>query len=311
MPRIPRFITPGCVHHVISRFVDREWFFANESERNYYLFLFGRALEKTDWACLAYCLMSNHIHLAMLAGRDDLESWAKRVNSPFAIWLNEQHDRLGPVFAERPDAYRVPSEREADVIAYIHNNPVRAKVAGNARSSSWSSHQAYLGLTPAPAWLRVDEGLARSGCAGAPERFDRLVNSLADRRLEFPELDQARRDARRFGAVEIGTPTLSSPAELPIVSRPYVRARVTMPALLAAVAKASGVAVDAMDRRHARGDIAAVKRVVIHAATRLRIPLSEASAAINVSRQRGSKVAQMTLSTAEQEVVMRVVRSLR
>ena len=60
MSRVARLTVPQSLHHVISRFVDREWFFASDVERARYLALLGRALSTTDWRCVAYCLMSNH-----------------------------------------------------------------------------------------------------------------------------------------------------------------------------------------------------------------------------------------------------------
>ena len=63
MPRKPRSNQPGVVYHLISRFVEREWFIKEEEEREYYVRLLGRALSESDWRCLAYAVMSNHIHL--------------------------------------------------------------------------------------------------------------------------------------------------------------------------------------------------------------------------------------------------------
>jgi REP element-mobilizing transposase RayT len=307
MARIPRVTTPGVLHHVISRFVDREWFFVSDEERNTYLTFLGRALAKTDWRCLSYCLMSNHLHFAMVAGALDLDSWARKVNSPFANWLNKERGRLGPVFADRPKANKVPLDREAHVIAYIHNNPVRADLVETAGDSPWSSHQAYLGRARPPRWLHVGEGLARAGCAGDPQAFDGLVHGLAGSTLELPDVARARGEAHRLGPFEIGTPTLSEPVEFPILGRPFVRARPSLPILLETVAARLGVTASATARRHARGTVAVAKRVAIHAAVSLGITISDVSAAVNVSRQRGSKVAQTRLSSEEQKIVDEVV----
>jgi len=54
MPRLPRFIEPGTVYHLISRFVDREWFIKREDERRTYLRLLGRALLDSDWRCFSF-----------------------------------------------------------------------------------------------------------------------------------------------------------------------------------------------------------------------------------------------------------------
>ena len=42
--------------------------------------------------------MSNHIHLAAIAGRQALDSWLRPGHAPFADMLNEAHQRIGPVF---------------------------------------------------------------------------------------------------------------------------------------------------------------------------------------------------------------------
>ena len=148
--RTARHNTPGVIYHVICQFVDKRWFFTSDREREHYLRLLGKALEHTDWLCFAYALMSSHIHFGLIAGREPLETWAKRVNGPFAQWLNRGHNRKGPVFADRPADFAIPSHRQLDLIAYIHNNPVRAKLVERAVDSTWTSHRAYVGAAPRP-----------------------------------------------------------------------------------------------------------------------------------------------------------------
>src|SRR4051812_19613519 len=98
MPRVPRHIVPGRVYHLISRFVDREWFIAHERERRLYLALLGDAVSASDWRCFSYGVMSNHLHHAFVAGQQSLASWIRRVHSPFADIMNKEHDRIGPMF---------------------------------------------------------------------------------------------------------------------------------------------------------------------------------------------------------------------
>lgn len=163
MPRKPRMVRPGAAYHLISRFVDREWFIASEQERSQYLKLLGRALEQSDWRCFSYGVMSNHTHVGVIAGAQPLDAWVRRVHSPFADWMNRRHDRIGSLFVRGPKAIETPPERIGALIAYIHNNPVRAGVVTDAGASSWTSHRAYLGLVRPPRWLHVREGLARAG----------------------------------------------------------------------------------------------------------------------------------------------------
>ncbi len=311
MSRIARLTVPGAVHHVISRFVDRDWLFSGGEDRARYLTFLGRVLARSDWRCLAYCLMSNHIHLAMVGGRASLESWAKGVNAPFARWMNARHERLGPIFADRPSVYVVPPHREAELIAYIHNNPVRAGVAARASASTWSSHRAFLGLTRRPDWLHVDEALARAGCDASPASFDDFVRGARDTSLAFPEIQRVRLQVRRQRGFEIGTPTLSSPVEVPIVCRRETAQPPSPDALLDAVAAAVGAPASSATRRHARGEVSQMKRIFLHVAVEVGISIAAAAAAINVSRQRGSKLARTPLATGDRVVAASIAARLR
>jgi REP element-mobilizing transposase RayT len=175
MPRHARQFLAGAAYHLISRFVDREWFISTEQEREHYLWLLGRALETSDWRCLAYAIMSNHIHLAMIAGCDSLGSWIRRVHSPFADEMIKSHDRLGGMFVRGPKDVFTPHERVPALLAYIHNNPVRAGIVSDASRSTWTSHRAYTGAARVAGWLHVDEGLRLVGGTGV--EFDELVRT--------------------------------------------------------------------------------------------------------------------------------------
>jgi hypothetical protein len=71
--------------------------------------------------------MNSYLQLVLVAGTTSVETWAKRVNAPFARWLNRRRGRHGPIFADRPRLLELPRARALDVIAYVHNSPVRAK----------------------------------------------------------------------------------------------------------------------------------------------------------------------------------------
>ncbi len=306
MPRVARLIHAGGVHHVISRFVDRSWLFQDAEERTKYLNFLGRSLHRSDWRCLAYCLMSNHVHLAFVAGDEPLASWAHRAHSPFAQWMNKRRGRLGPVFADRPAAHHVPPHRVAEVLAYVHNNPVRAGVVASAAASAWSSHGVYVGRLPARRWLHVDEGLALAGSGGRPDEFDAFVTSRTTI-IELPNMGAVRSAARRRGPVEVGTPTLVDPVLVPIVARPSAALRPEVADVLRAARARFAVGMATLRRPYARG---AARRAVIHAAVQLGIPLSDAASALGVTRQRASTVAARRLSDEEQRAVDEVVRAV-
>jgi len=223
MPRYRRQIAAGSVQHIISRFVDREFRFDSSSlgprdARREYLRRAARALHRADWQAFGFALMSSHIHWAMRAGAQPSSAVIKPLHSGFATWLNTIEGRLGPVFADRHRNLTFEGESAALLLAYIHNNPVRAGVVADPADSSWTSHRAYLGLAHAPPWLDVQLGLHLCGfdaSAAGRLRFHEMVvaQSKQARRIDLSGGDmQARRNATRLALcapVEISSPTVA------------------------------------------------------------------------------------------------------
>lgn len=279
--RLPRRNVPGVVYHLIWRFVDREWFFHDAEERGCYLRLLGRALSFTDWRCLAFALMSNHIHIAAVAGDASMSGWTKRVNGPFALWMNERHGRLGPVFADRAKDYAIVSAREAHLLAYIHNNPVRAGVVTHANQSAWTSHPYYSGVYEAPAWLRVDEGLIRAGFTN-PADFDEWVG-VTPGESGVVEVGRARRAAKKQGALEIATPVAGRPALLPLVRKGVGHIRMDVNTVIRVAAETIDVAEMLVRSRSRNPGAVAARFVTAYCARRLGISATEVAAALGIS----------------------------
>jgi REP element-mobilizing transposase RayT len=162
----------GVVYHLISRFIDKEWFIDSERARRMYLALLGTAIAASNWTCFSYAVMSNHVHLALLAGSDPLASWLRPMHQNFAGWINGRRDRIGGMFVKGPNFIEVPPDQYARVINYLHYNPVRARVVEEPGESDWTSHRAYIGASRAPGWLSVGAGMALARFAGRPE-FER------------------------------------------------------------------------------------------------------------------------------------------
>lgn len=283
--RTARLNISNHVYHLIARCVRKEWLIGDD-ERALYLRLLGAALATSDWLCLAYALMSNHIHLAMLAGRQPLGEWTRAVHAPFANEVNRRRGRIGHVFIRGPKDEMVEPGGVADVIAYIHRNPVRAGVVENARDSSWTSHRAYLAVDPVPAWLRVDVGLTRAGFVDAL-RFDEWVASNEGSAGTI-RLQEVRRLVRKRGAIELATP---SPSEVPLVARPFAHIRLDPRRVIEIVSEVVSIPEAVLGSRGRAASIVRARRIAIHCARALGIAGCDIGAALGVTRQAVSKLA--------------------
>jgi putative transposase len=272
MSRKPRFFRPGHVYHLISRFIDHEWFITHERERSCYVSLLGSALRDTDWRCISLAVMSNHVHLGMIAGRTMLDSWIRRVHGPFADVMNKQHGRIGSMFVRGPKDIAVPGDRVRHLLAYIHNNPVRAGVASAAVASTWTSHRAYLGLDAAPPWLHVDEGLTRAGFSNRQE-FDRWVRIYAT--------NPGTRDASPVSEIE--------GAELCVLGAPVQKVP-DVNAVVHAVAAALCISIDALRSRRRGAAAVLARRAAVQSADALGISGAAVANALGISQQRASAI---------------------
>jgi len=179
MPRAARIHAPGYVFHIISRCMNREFLIDGPEDRRRYRSLLERGLVHSDAKVLAWCIMSNHIHLVLRAGEDPLWRLLKRVNTGYAQWRNRRTRRLGPVFADRYRAILVEEDLYLkELIRYVHLNPVRAGLVTRPEGNDWSSHRAVMGLAPVHKWFDPTGVLEVFGedLASARAAYEKFVN---------------------------------------------------------------------------------------------------------------------------------------
>ena len=154
----------------------------------------SRRCEKHGARVLAYCLMPNHVHLALQTGSVPISRVVHDVHSRYAQYFNRRHDRSGHLFQGRFQAFVIDRESYLlEVVRYIHRNPVKARLAARPEDFPWSSHRSYLGT--APAWLSTGEAL--SLLAGSRPRARRLFQEF----VAGTESGRYDPDEARLGAV--------------------------------------------------------------------------------------------------------------
>jgi len=258
-------------------------------ERATYLRLFGHAMHMSDWRCIGYALMSNHIHLAMVAGSQPLATWAKRVHTPFSHWINRRFERFGHVFAHRPKDFAILPEDEPKLLAYVHNNPVAAKICSAPRESSWTSHRAYLGLAGCPDWLDVALGLARCGFADR-ESFDRWVCATPGDSGETDVSSIGRALARR-GALAIATPTAGPAPAAPIVARPFAHVRPDPVRLVELVEEATRMPLARFCSRQRSNELVAARQVAVQAGRAMGLSSGDLATVMGLAPQSVARIA--------------------
>jgi REP element-mobilizing transposase RayT len=135
---------------------DRRDVFLEEADRHLYLSILGLVVKDHGWRCLAYCQMTNHVHLVIETPRANLAQGMCQLNGRYARAFNQRHGHINHVFGAR---YGVTPIGEPEHLwyatAYVVLNPGRAGLVDRPEQWPWSSHAATAGLKPPPRWLDV------------------------------------------------------------------------------------------------------------------------------------------------------------
>ena len=167
MPRAPRVFADGATYHVYCRVAHGEQVFADEREASDFVDTIAELKARDDLQLLAWCVMSTHYHLALRTATVPLWRTMRLLQGRFAKAHNARHGTLGPVWQGRYGSRLVTGETYlAQVIAYIHLNPVAAGAAPDPRVWRWSGHRELLGDATHPL---VDVGAALAAFGDPPE----------------------------------------------------------------------------------------------------------------------------------------------
>lgn len=205
MARPLRVCPPGAVVHVIARGNERGAIVQDDHDRQAFLSIFARAVERYRWLCHTYCLMDNHYHLVLEVPLGNLPLGMRHLNGVYAQRYNRRHHRLGHLFQARYRSILV--EKNAyllSVCRYIVLNPVKAGVVRRPEDYPWSSHRAMAGLDQAPAFLTTDWVLSQF--APTRRRAQARYRAFVAAGLEEPAVSGERVGGEGFLSLALGGP---------------------------------------------------------------------------------------------------------
>lgn len=142
-------------YHIYSRGVNKQAVFLDALDHAYFLSLLKRYLSPEpskstsrvvykhfaqEISLIAYCLMTNHIHLLIhQRDKDSIARFMKSVMTSYSMYFNKRYDRVGPLFQSRYLASLIDHDGYLHHISrYIHLNPK------NWRKYEYSSLPYYL-----------------------------------------------------------------------------------------------------------------------------------------------------------------------
>ena len=79
MPRIPRQKSRSGIYHIMLRGTNQQVIFEDEEDYLKFIETLQNYKAVSEYKVFAYCLVSNHIHILIKVGKEDLDLIMKRI----------------------------------------------------------------------------------------------------------------------------------------------------------------------------------------------------------------------------------------
>jgi len=127
------------------RGINRQLIAEDEEDNQKLKEILSQCKEICGYELYGYCFLGNHMHLLMKEGKETLEQIFKRIGSRYVYYFNQKYKRVGHLFQDRFKSEPINDDGYLlTVLAYIHNNPVKAGLSKSAAEYRWSSYKEYV-----------------------------------------------------------------------------------------------------------------------------------------------------------------------
>lgn len=149
MPRQARLDTPGALHHIMVRGINKSVIFEDDQDKTRFLDRLGQNVINGKCSVYAWVLMDNHAHILFKSGRHGISVVMRKLLTWYAQYFNRHHHRTGHLFENRYKSILCDEDNYLlALIRYIHLNPVRANIVTTLKELDqypWSGHKAVMG----------------------------------------------------------------------------------------------------------------------------------------------------------------------
>lgn len=142
MQRVWRTVTG--FYHVSARGTGKQIIFETDDDRWEFLELMRDCCRDAGVTVVAWCLISNHVHLVLADYEDAMSAAMQRLLLTYARRFNKRTGRSGCLFRDRFERRSLDTDRQVmEAIRSVHANPQKAGISLIERYP-WSSFAEYL-----------------------------------------------------------------------------------------------------------------------------------------------------------------------
>lgn len=114
MPRPERVFFEGAMYHVYNRVTRGEPVLDGGGETERFVELLREVVERDGLTVFAWCIMSNHYHMAVRSGSITLDRSMKSLHQRFTRQFNARREFFGPLWQGRYRAKLIDDQRYFD-----------------------------------------------------------------------------------------------------------------------------------------------------------------------------------------------------
>jgi len=132
------------LYHCIIRGVDKQNIFNDNIDRKKFIKILKEVKNKHDFNLIAYCLMSNHVHIIIEDYNNILDKIMKSIEVSYSYYYNQKYERTGHFFENRYLSKNIEDDGYLlRAVRYVHQNPEKSGI-GKTENYRWSSYKEYI-----------------------------------------------------------------------------------------------------------------------------------------------------------------------
>lgn len=181
MGRYTREEIAGGYYHVTARGNNREYIFNRDIDKGYFLKILNESRKNMRFKLMGYVLMDNHYHLLVQTGDVKLQKIMHQINNKYSKYFNAVYERCGHVFQGRYKASVIRNEQYLlKVLAYIHQNPVKAGMVKKVEEYKWSSDKFYRRKSSGFIETRLIIEMIEEGYRKTNRNYEDIMNEIEE-----------------------------------------------------------------------------------------------------------------------------------